>query len=304
MTAESPDVLRICLAIPFFSNVEFLGVALGSLVAQTDPEWTAIVVDDASPEPGAAEVVSSLGDDRVRYTRNEQNLGVAANFNRCIELAGGEAEVVTVFHADDRLEPGYVAAMRAAHQAFPAASCVAPRASVIDHLGVPTRTIADSVKHALWPRTLPATLVGEPGLRVLMRGLFFYCPSVSYRIGLLPDLRFDDRWHQVMDLDFYARILLEGGSIVLVPEHGYCYRRHDGTMTAQNSRSLVRLEEEVAVSREIAAAARTRGWARGARAARRRPTVRLNGLLEAVRLVTHRKLRAGLSAARRAADPG
>lgn len=303
MTAESPDVLRICLAIPFFSNLEFLGVALGSLVAQTDPEWTAIVVDDASPEPGAAAAVSSLGDDRVQYTRNEQNLGVAANFNRCLDLAGAEAEIVTVFHADDRLDPGYVATMRAAHRAFPAASCIAPQVTVIDHLGVPTRTLADSVKHLLWPRKLPATLVGEPGLRVLMRGLFFYCPSVSYRVGLLPELRFDDRWQQVMDLDFYARILLEGGSIVLVPEHGYCYRRHDGTMTAQNSRSLVRLEEEVAVSREIGAAARTKGWVRGARAARRRPTVRLNGLLEAVRLVTHRKLRAGFSAARRAADP-
>ena len=303
MTAESPDALRICLAIPFFSNLEFLGVALGSLVAQTDPDWTAIVVDDASPETGSAEVVSSLGDGRVRYVRNERNLGIAANFNRCLALAGADAEIVTVFHADDRLDPGYVAAMRAAHRAFPTASCIAPRVTVIDHLGVPTRTLADSVKHLLWPRRLPATLVGEPGLRVLMRGLFFYCPSVSYRVGLLPDLRFDDRWLQVMDLDFYARILQEGGSIVLVPEHAYCYRRHDGTMTAQNSRSLVRLEEEVAVSREIAAAARTKGWTRGARAARRRPTVRLNGLLEAVRLVTHRQLRAGVRAARRAADP-
>ena len=68
MTAESPDALRICLAIPFFSNLEFLGVALGSLVAQADSDWTAIVVDDASPEPGAADVVNSLGDGRVRFS--------------------------------------------------------------------------------------------------------------------------------------------------------------------------------------------------------------------------------------------
>ncbi len=133
-----------------------------------------------------------------------------------------------------------------------------------------------------------------------MRGLFFYCPSVSYRVDLLPELRFDGRWRQVMDLDLYARVLLDGGSIVLTPERVYRYRRHHATMTAQNSRSLVRLDEEVAVSRQVSAAARGLGWARSARSADLRLTVRLNGMLESARLVLHRQLRAGLSAARQA----
>ena len=141
--------------------------------------------------------------------RNEVNLGVAANFNRCIELASEEADVVVVFHADDELDPGYVAAIRAAHRAFPDATCVAPRVTVIDGRGRPSRTLADTVKASLWPRQLPATLAGDDGLAKLMRGLFFYCPSVSYRTALLPDLRFDTRWRQVMDLDLYSRILIE-----------------------------------------------------------------------------------------------
>ncbi len=300
MTAESPDALRICLAVPYFSNLEYLDVALRSIVAQTDPQWTAIVVDDAAPEPGVAAVVAALGDPRIRYVRNEHNLGISANFNRCLELGAVDAEIVVVYHADDVLEPGYVATMRRSHRLFPKATCVAPRVVVIDHLGVPTRTIADSVKRLLWPRRLPATLSGDRGLAKLMHGLFFYCPSVSYRVDLLPDLRFDGRWRQVMDLDLYARLLLDGGSIVLVPERVYRYRRHDDTMTAQNSRSTVRLDEEVAVTREISGAARSIGWARGARSARLRMNVRLNGLLVAIRLVMHRQLRAGLSAARQA----
>ena len=141
-----------------------------------------------------------------------------------------EAEIVTVFHADDVLEPGYVAAVRSAHRMFPTASCVAPRVTVVDRDGMPTRTLGDSVKSLLWPRELPMTLVGDDGLARLMHGLFFYCPSVSYRVDLLPELRFDDRWQQVMDLDLYARTLLDGGSIVLDP--GACLpisaaRRHD-----------------------------------------------------------------------------
>jgi glycosyltransferase involved in cell wall biosynthesis len=302
MTAESPDVLRICLAIPFFSNLDYLGIALRSLVAQTDSQWTAIVVDDASPEVGADAVVSALGDRRIAYVRNDRNLGVADNFNRCLELGAADAEIVTVFHADDELSPGYVAAVRSAHRALPAATCIAPRVAVIERHGEPTRTLADSVKHMLWPRQLPTTLAGDQGLARVMRGLFFYCPSVSYRVALLPELRFDNRWQQVMDLDLYARILLGGGSIVLVPDRVYRYRRHEGTMTAQNSRSLVRLSEEVAVSREVAVSASVKHWRRSASAARLRLTVRLNGFLEAVRLVTHRQLRAGWSAAQQAAS--
>src|SRR4051794_31539364 len=101
-----------------------------------------------------------------------------------------------------------------------------------------------------------------------------------------------------MDLDLYARILLAGGSIVLVPQRVYRYRRHDATMTAQNSRSLVRLEEEVAVSRDIAAAARRIGWVRSARLASLRLTVRLNGVVEIVGLMVRRQFRSGVTAAR------
>jgi glycosyltransferase involved in cell wall biosynthesis len=297
MTDQSPEA-PICLAIPFFSGLDYLSLALRSLIEQTDPAWTAIVVDDASPEDGAEAVVGELGDPRVRYVRNDYNLGVAANFNRCIDLAAAEAPAVVVFHGDDELAPGYVAAIRAAHRSFPDATCVAPRVTVIDGHGRPARTIADTVKAMLWPRHLPVVLEGDEGLAKLMRGLFFYCPSVSYRVDLLPKVRFDTRWRQVMDLDLYSRVLLDGGSIVVFLDRTYRYRRHEATMTAANSRSLVRLDEETQVCREVAAMARDRGWRRSVRAAQLRGTVRLNGLLEALRLAARRQLRLAWRATR------
>jgi glycosyltransferase involved in cell wall biosynthesis len=292
----SDDLLggpTVCVAIPYYSNLAYLRLALRSLIAQTDPLWTAVVVDDVGPEEGADVGVAELADERIRYVRNAANLGVAGNFNRCLELGGAEAEVVAVFHADDELEPGYVAAIRQAHRAFPSATCVAPRATVIDSDGLPTRTLTDSVKQRMWPRTLPHTLVGDRGLARLMHGLFFYCPAVSYRVALLPELRFDDRWQQVMDLDLYSRVLLGGGSIALIPDRVYRYRRHGATMTAQNSQSLVRLDEEVTVSREVAEVARSRGWTRSARSAR------LNGLVSAAGLLRSDRA-AAVGAVRRA----
>src|SRR5436309_1785281 len=142
MTEESSEAPRVCLGIPFFSGLDYLSLALRSLLNQSDRSWTAIVVDDSSPEHGAQALVDKAGDPRVRYVRNERNLGVAANFNRCIELASTEAPIAVVFHADDELDPGYVWAIRAAHRAFPDATCVAPRVTVIDEDGKPARTLA------------------------------------------------------------------------------------------------------------------------------------------------------------------
>src|SRR3954467_11260221 len=99
MTDESSEAPGVCLAIPFFSGLDYLSLALRSLLGQTDPSWTAIVVDDASRDDGAAPLVAELGDPRMRYVRNDHNLGVAANFNRCIELASAQGDVVVVFHA-------------------------------------------------------------------------------------------------------------------------------------------------------------------------------------------------------------
>jgi hypothetical protein len=110
-----------------------------------------------------------------------------------------------------------------------------------------------------------------------MHGLFFYCPAVSYRVDLLPALHFDGRWMQVMDLDLFARVLLGDGSIALIPDRMYRYRRHDSAATRRNTQSSLRATEEVAVIREIVAAARRRGWGRTARAGRLRLTVRVNG---------------------------
>ncbi|HEY0519644.1 MAG TPA: glycosyltransferase [Ilumatobacteraceae bacterium] len=264
----------ICITIPFHADLSYLETALRSLIGQRDLDWTAIVVDDASPQPGASQVVAALGDDRIDIVRNDTNLGIAANFNRCLELGANAAAIVTIFHADDVLEPGYVSSVRAAHSAFPDAACVAPRATVIGGDGHPKRTLADTTKALLWPRRLPFVLEGDRGLARLVHGLFFYCPAVSYRVDLLPELRFDGRWQQVMDLDLFGRILLDDGCIVVVGDREYRYRRHDASATAAHTRSSLRSTEEAAVSREIVDAARRRGWLRAVRAGRLRPIVR------------------------------
>jgi glycosyltransferase involved in cell wall biosynthesis len=285
----------IGFGIPYYSRPDYLALALASLLAQTDTDWVAVVIDDASPEGGAEELVRDLADARIRYVRNPTNLGLAENFNRCLREPG--TDVVAIFHADDVLEPGYVATIRRLHADHPTATCVAPLARAIDAEGAAIDTMVDKMKRRLWPRAQTHELHGDRGLARLMHGFFVYCPAISYRPALLPTPWFDASWRQVMDVELFARILLHDGEFVVDRTVSYAYRRHEGTVTAQNGRQFTRLAEETAIAQIIADQARAKGWRRTAFAARLRWSVRLNGLLA---IVANRKAgRAAIGAAMR-----
>jgi glycosyltransferase involved in cell wall biosynthesis len=273
VTASIPPTVGI--GIPFWSDVGLLSEALVSLVRQSDRNWVAVVIDDASPAAGAAAVVADLADPRVRYERNPVNLGLARNFNRC--LSAPATDVVAILHADDLLEPQYVATIRRAHVDAPDAAVVAPMATAIDELGRPIDTLVDRTKRRMWPKEDRCVISGDEALARIMHAFFVYTPALSYRPALLPEGWFDDRWRQVMDVDLLARVLFEGGAIALDRTPVYRYRRHAGTVTSQNARAFTRLAEESELARLIEARAREVDWARTARAARLRMTIRANG---------------------------
>ncbi len=81
-----------------------VGDTIRSALSQTYPFIEVVVVDNASTD-GTADVVASFRDPRLRFVRNEQNLGLFGNFNRCIELAKGS--LVHILHSDDTIPPGF-----------------------------------------------------------------------------------------------------------------------------------------------------------------------------------------------------
>ena len=277
--------MTLTLAIPFYANTELLATALASVVAQDSNDWEAVVVDDAGPESDARDVVARVGGGRIRYERNPENLGLAGNWNRCLEVA--ETELVTLFHADDELRPDYVRRVLEVHRGAPDAVAVFTGASVIGPTGKAIFSFPDEVKRFTRPRADGdrINVHGETGLVSLLRGQHIFCPSLAYQRGRLPQPTFDTRWRQVTDLDLLSRLLVSGERIVGSTEAAYRYRRHDANQTALLTASLDRFDEEWAIYDEIAARARARGWSRAVVTAQRAHKVRLHAAYEAARSV-------------------
>ena len=100
----------ITFAIPFYSGRDYLVRAIRSALAQRDVTWTGIVCDDG-PDPTIEALVGAAGEGRFRYLRNPHNLGMAGNWNRCLDAV--ETDLVTLLHGDDELAPSYGARMAA-----------------------------------------------------------------------------------------------------------------------------------------------------------------------------------------------
>lgn len=267
--------MAITFAIPFYTGIPYLARALQSIVAQEDTRWEAVVCDDG-PEEGIEEIVRSFGEGRVRYVRNPTNLGMAANFNRCIDVA--ETELVTVLHGDDELMPSYVATMLAAAERHPEAAALFCRAEIIDEHGTPRFSLTDVVKEVLinpGPRQ-ELRLAGEPGVRALLKGNFIMAPTLCFRKSVLGARRFPLGYKFVMDWELTTRLLLDGDVLVGLPERCYRYRRHEENATSKYTRTQLRFREESEYYDRMRTKAAERGWDACVRLASHKRIIKLN----------------------------
>ena len=273
---------RIAFAIPYYEGLDYLSATLEKLRWQTIDDWEAIVVDDAGPEP-AAELVALLEDPRIRYVRNEQNLGLAGNWNAAI--AATSAPYVTILHADDELLPEYAATMVDLLDRHPAALAGHCRVELIDEDGRPTRTLADSVKKIIRPRgSSEIVTMGDEGLASLLRGFWIFCPTLCFRRRLFEEVEpFDGRWRFVVDFSFLANCLFHGHLLVGTHLVGYRYRRHSTNQTAILTAQMTRFEEELQLYAEIARRADQAQWRHSARVARRARIVRAHLVVAAIK---------------------
>jgi glycosyltransferase involved in cell wall biosynthesis len=123
--------------VPVFNCGAYLEEALVSALSQAaEPgQMEIIVVDDASTDIDVRELVNRVGGGRIGYFRHAQNVGSVANFNACLETARGH--YIHLLHADDRVLPGFYAAIEKVLQAHPQAGACFSRFRYMNDKGAP-----------------------------------------------------------------------------------------------------------------------------------------------------------------------
>ena len=277
----------ITYAVPYYSGLGYLRMALQSLIGQENKHWLAIVLDDRGGED-AEETVRSFNDDRISYVRNETNLGLSGNWNKALSLV--TTELVTLFHSDDELESNYTDLILGLMTRYPEAVAGHCRARVIGPTGKALWSLPDEVKKIIRPKGIDDIVTqGEEGLLSLVKGAWIFCPTLCYRKSLLPSGGFSSTWKFVLDVDLTARILFDGGVVVGTPTVGYRYRRHLTNQTALLTESNIRFQEEIDHLNQVSLRSSEIGWKRVQRSANRKVIVRLHMLYQALRAIVELK---------------
>lgn len=90
----------VSICIPVYNGEKTIAMTIESVLSQTYKNTEIIVVDNCSDDR-TAEIVKGFKDQRIRYFRNDTNLGMVGNWNKCIDYITGK--YVLFVCADDLL---------------------------------------------------------------------------------------------------------------------------------------------------------------------------------------------------------
>lgn len=135
------------ILIPTYNSAAFLEESLNSVLAQ-DPgadRMEIIVVDDHSDRDDPGAVVERIARGRVRFIRQACNVGKVRNYETGLEESRGR--LIHQLHCDDRVRPGFYAAMEEAFTAFPEAGAFFCESAYIDDSGAVTGSTGGEQEH-------------------------------------------------------------------------------------------------------------------------------------------------------------
>jgi glycosyltransferase involved in cell wall biosynthesis len=97
----------VSIGMPVYNGADFLHYALESLLAQDYENFELIISDNHSTDSTQEICLDYMAKDkRIRYFRNEMNVGPIKNFNKVFELSRGQYFMWAAY--DDLREPNYI----------------------------------------------------------------------------------------------------------------------------------------------------------------------------------------------------
>ncbi len=247
---SKPLLPRVTVALPTCNGARHLREALTGILAQTGCEFDLIVVDDRSEDDTLA-IVREICGDRAKMTVNSERLGLAGNWNRCVELS--RTEWVAIFHQDDVMHPGHLANQQRLFESQPEArlGLIAGPVTMIDETG----------------RSVPTSVVDPGGLAIDFGGAdasglssivvlpgqwnHFLASSNPFRCSAVTILReahqtlggFDPSYRYVVDWEFWLRIARKWGLAWCLGPPSVSMRWHASSETHRFKTGVADLEE-------------------------------------------------------------
>lgn len=223
------DKPRVCIGLPVYNAERYLREALDSILSQTYTDFDLIISDNASTDK-TQEIcqVYAKKDCRVKYFRNEKNVGAAPNYNKVFELSSSEYFKWAPY--DDLIEPEFLSRCVHVLENNPDAVLCYSRVKIIDENSV------FDVDYDPGPNTS----FSDPQRR--FRNLMLHPEYAVQQMGLIRSAALCEtglhRSFPSSDEILLAELALLG-NFYEIPDRLYLYRRHKGQSAQGPQRSRI-----------------------------------------------------------------
>jgi len=197
------------------------------MLAQDDPRWELILIDDCSTDDSLAQV-KRFDDERIKVVARAHNRGLAAGMTEGVALA--TAEIIAFMATDDLAHPGYISRLIAAFQANPDAVATYVSLERMDEDGVSHRH--QSRLSAAWNRheLLRKSFLGPNQLP---------SPGMALRREAAGSLYLPEGVVQYSDWMWHNQLLMKG-DVVLLEDQLVRYRVSSASLGYRTTSSLAR----------------------------------------------------------------
>lgn len=225
---------KVSVITPAYNVAPYIGQCIESVQAQTLGDWEMIIIDDASTDDTAQVVQNFLTDSRIRFLRNERNMGAGYTRNRALDAVQGEW--VAVLDADDWYAPERLEKLLAFAEQMGADMVADLQIYYTEWGSVYTIGWATYAKPPKQARlyTVEEVINAHPSIKPAIRADFLRSKGIRYA----------EHIRKSQDYAFYMETLIKGAQFALLPEPMYYYRVHPNTVTtrhdpiAENRKSL------------------------------------------------------------------
>jgi glycosyltransferase involved in cell wall biosynthesis len=207
---------KVTIAIPTFNRADsYLSSAIECALAQGWSDLEIIVSDNCSTD-NTKEIVASYSDSRLRYIRQNKNIGPNNNFNFCVNAAQGS--YFLLFHDDDIIDSDIISTCMEAAEGRTDVGLIRTGTRLIDGDGRLIREIPN----------LAGGIDYEGFFRGWMHGTFTsYVCSTLFNTSLLREIGgFQSHHGLFQDIIAVAKLIARAGHCD-VKEAKASFRRHD-----------------------------------------------------------------------------
>jgi glycosyltransferase involved in cell wall biosynthesis len=233
---------KVSVCIPTFNNANYLRQAVESVLRQNNQDFEIVIVDNCSTDHTGTlvEDLQKKNDGRIRFYKNDRNIGLAGNFNKCLKYAQGE--YIKFLCSDDVLLPECLEKMVAALDAHQSVTLVCSGRLTVNEVGeklgfkkYPSKDIIIRGSTATTKCLFGKNYIGEP-------------TAVMFRKRDLTS-NFREDLPQLMDMEMWFQLLEQGG-LLNIGSPLCAIRLHSGQVTHTNKESGRLIDDNVKLFNE------------------------------------------------------